>query len=59
MVCVSDGFFPFTDSLKLLKKNNCNVVAQPFGSINDKKNIEFANTNNMSLYFLKNRIFKH
>ena len=29
--------FPFTDSIKLLNKNGCNVVAQPSGSINDKK----------------------
>ena len=58
-VCVSDGFFPFTDSLKILNKNKCRVVAQPFGSINDDKNIEYANNNNISLYFMKNRLFKH
>ena len=58
-VCVSDGFFPFTDSLKLLNKNNCKVVAQPFGSIGDNDNISFANKNRLSLYFLKNRLFKH
>tara|TARA_B100000886_G_scaffold325749_1_gene271588 strand:- start:1301 stop:2809 length:1509 start_codon:yes stop_codon:yes gene_type:complete len=58
-VCVSDGFFPFTDSLKILNKNKCRVVAQPFGSINDDKNIEYANSNNISLYFMKNRLFKH
>ena len=34
-VCVSDGFFPFTDSINLLRKNG--LVAQPSGSINDKK----------------------
>ena len=58
-VCVSDGFFPFTDSLNLLKKNGCNVVAQPSGSINDEKIIAFASKNNISLYFTKNRLFKH
>ena len=58
-VCASDGFFPFTDSLNLLKKNGCNVVAQPSGSINDKKIIAFAIKNNISLYFTKNRLFKH
>ena len=58
-VCISDGFFPFTDSLKLLNKNKCKVVAQPSGSIRDLKNIEYAVNNNMSLYFLKNRLFKH
>ena len=58
-VCASDGFFPFTDSLALLNKNGCSVVAQPFGSINDQNNIAFANKNNMSLYSIKNRLFKH
>ena len=58
-VCASDGFFPFTDSLKILKKNRCNVVAQPSGSINDNEIINFANKNNISLFFTKNRLFKH
>ncbi len=58
-VCVSDGFFPFTDSLKLLKKNNCKVVAQPYGSIGDDNNIKYAKKNKLSLYFLKHRLFKH
>ncbi len=58
-VCASDGFFPFTDSLSLLNKNGCKVVAQPSGSINDKKIIDYSNRNNISLYFIKNRLFKH
>jgi len=58
-VCASDGFFPFTDSIKLLNKNGCNIVAQPKGSINDKKIISFSIKNKISLYFTKNRLFKH
>lgn len=58
-VCVSDGFFPFIDSLQLLNKNGCKVIAQPYGSIRDKENIEYAKRKNLSLYFLKNRLFKH
>ena len=58
-VCVSDGFFPFTDSLKLLNINGCCAVAQPSGSINDDKIIYFANKKNIPLYFIKNRLFKH
>tara|TARA_B100001057_G_scaffold212833_1_gene213164 strand:+ start:194 stop:1111 length:918 start_codon:yes stop_codon:yes gene_type:complete len=58
-VCVSDGFFPFTDSINLLNKNGCNFIAQPFGSINDDKIIVYAKKNNISLYFIKNRLFKH
>jgi len=58
-VCVSDGFFPFDDSMKSLKNNNCTVIAKPSGSVNDKKIIKFAKNNDMSLYFTKNRLFKH
>ena len=58
-VCASDGFFPFTDSIKTLYKNGCRVIAQPSGSINDKKIISYANQNKISLYFIKNRLFKH
>ena len=58
-VCASDGFFPFTDSLKLLNLNGCSAVAQPSGSINDNKIISFANKNNIPLFFIKNRLFKH
>tara|TARA_B100000989_G_scaffold207443_1_gene157188 strand:+ start:3471 stop:4388 length:918 start_codon:yes stop_codon:yes gene_type:complete len=58
-VCASDGFFPFSDSINLLDKNGCKVVGQPNGSINDKKIVSFANKKNISLYFIKNRLFKH
>ena len=59
IVCASDGFFPFNDSLSLLNKNNCQIVAQPSGSINDKNSVRFAIKNKMSLYFTKSRLFKH
>ena len=58
-VCASDGFFPFTDSLKLLNLNGCYAVAQPSGSLNDDKIISFSNKKNIPLYFIKNRLFKH
>ena len=58
-VCASDGFFPFTDSIDILNKNGCRVVAQPSGSINDKKIVLFSIKNKISLYFIKNRLFKH
>ena len=58
-VCASDGFFPFIDSINILNKNGCNTVAQPSGSINDNKIISFAKKHKISLYFIKNRLFKH
>jgi phosphoribosylaminoimidazolecarboxamide formyltransferase / IMP cyclohydrolase len=58
-VCASDAFFPFTDNLNLLLKLKCRAIIQPGGSINDDKIIEFAKTKKTSLYFVKNRVFKH
>ena len=58
-VCASDGFFPFIDGLKLLKAKDCKAIAQPSGSINDKKIIDYAIQHNIPLYFTKNRLFKH
>ena len=58
-VCASDGFFPFTDSIKLLYNSGCLSLAQPSGSINDRKIISFTNKNKLPLYFVKNRLFKH
>lgn len=58
-VAASDAFFPFTDNIKLLIKNNCKAIVQPSGSINDKKIIDYANQKQIPLYFSKNRFFKH
>ncbi len=58
-VCASDGFFPFVDSINLLNKNGCKAVAQPSGSVNDELVISFSVKNKISLYFTKNRLFKH
>ena len=58
-VCASDAFFPFTDNLKLLKKYKCEAIIKPSGSKNDSKIIDYAKKNNISLYFIGNRVFKH
>ena len=58
-VCGSDGFFPFTDSVKILNKNSCIAIVKPSGSINDKKIINYCIKNKIILYFTKNRLFKH
>ena len=34
------------------------MVGQPSGSINDNKNINFANKHKMTLYHINNRLFK-
>ncbi len=58
-VCASDAFFPFTDNIEKLLKLKCVGIIQPSGSINDDKIINYADKNNTSLYFTKNRVFKH
>ena len=58
-VCASDAFFPFTDNIQKLLKLKCIGIIQPGGSINDDKIISYANKKKASLYFVKNRVFKH
>tara|TARA_Y100000590_G_scaffold384297_1_gene455546 strand:+ start:19 stop:1536 length:1518 start_codon:yes stop_codon:yes gene_type:complete len=58
-VAASDAFFPFSDNIKLLIKNNCKAIIQPKGSINDKNIIKLANKNKITLYFSKYRFFRH
>ena len=58
-VAASDAFFPFTDNIKLLLKNNCKAIVAPSGSINDKKIVTYINNKKIPLYFSKNRFFKH
>ena len=58
-VCASDAFFPFTDNIELLLKEKCKAILQPSGSKNDQKIIDYAILKNTSLYFVKNRVFKH
>ena len=59
IVCASDAFFPFVDSLQLLLKNNCTCIVEPSGSVNDSKIIQFADKNNIKLVFSAIRVFKH
>ena len=59
IVCASDAFFPFIDSIELLKKNNCTCIVEPKGSINDNKIIEFVNKHRLKLIFSSYRVFKH
>jgi phosphoribosylaminoimidazolecarboxamide formyltransferase/IMP cyclohydrolase len=59
LVCASDAFFPFLDSLKLLLKNKCTCIVEPSGSINDQKVIDFIDKNKLKLVFSSIRVFKH
>ena len=58
-ICASDAFFPFGDSVTLLAKAGVRAVVQPGGSKKDQESIDAANTNNMTMFFTKERHFKH
>ena len=40
-------------------ESNCKSIVQPKGSMNDKKVIDLANKNKISLFFTNLRFFKH
>ena len=58
-VLASDAFFPFTDSIDLIKGVGIKSIIQPGGSINDKKVINAVDKANMSMIFTKKRCFSH
>ena len=58
-VLASDGFFPFSDIVKLCSRNNIKGIIQPGGSKNDKEVINVANKNKISLVLTGIRHFKH
>lgn len=58
-VLVSDGFFPFADSIELAFAEGINVIVEPGGSVKDKEIIQFCNEKRISLIFTNQRYFKH
>ncbi|NDC26132.1 MAG: bifunctional phosphoribosylaminoimidazolecarboxamide formyltransferase/inosine monophosphate cyclohydrolase, partial [Proteobacteria bacterium] len=55
----SDAFFPFRDSMDLLKGLNVGAVVQPGGSQRDWEVIEACNELHIPLFFTGTRHFKH
>ncbi len=53
----SDGFFPFADSIELLK--DIRAIVQPGGSINDQLVIDKANELGLIMVMTNERVFKH
>lgn len=58
-VAASDGFFPFRDSIDVLKEGKVSAIVQPGGSIRDKEVIQACNENNIAMIFTKIRHFRH
>jgi len=59
MVMVSDGFFPFDDSVRAAAKAGIKVIAAPAGSIKDKAVAATAKKLGVKLAFINNRLFRH
>jgi phosphoribosylaminoimidazolecarboxamide formyltransferase/IMP cyclohydrolase len=58
-VLVSDGFFPFADSLELAAKAKVGCVVAPAGSKRDMEVVAAANSLKLPLVFCPNRHFLH
>jgi len=58
-VLASDAFFPFRDSIDLLKEYGIAAIVQPGGSIKDKEVIAACNEHQIAMYFTGVRCFKH
>ncbi len=59
IIAASDAFFPFVDGIEKLVQSGVNAIIQPYGSINDKEIIKYANDTNTILVFSKTRHFRH
>ena len=58
-VMASDGFFPFSDSIKMASDNGITCIIQPGGSIRDNEVIEEANKQNIAMVMTRMRHFRH
>ena len=58
-VMASDGFFPFSDSVKMASDNGINCIIQPGGSIKDQEVINEANKKNIAMVLTGMRHFRH
>ncbi len=56
----SDAFFPFIDSLSIIKKQKFNIdIYAPMGSKNDTKISDYVKKHKLSFFKLSDRHFKH
>ena len=58
-VLASDAFFPFPDSLELLRDTGVSLIVQPGGSVKDKDVIAMCDALGMSMVFTGTRHFRH
>ena len=58
-VLASDAFFPFRDSIDVIKNSEIKVVMQPGGSIRDQEVIDACDEYGIAMIFTGTRCFKH
>ncbi len=58
-VMVSDGFFPFPDSIELAADSGVSFVIQPGGSVRDEEVIEAARARGVAMAITGIRLFRH
>ena len=58
-VLASDAFFPFRDSIDVIKNSGIKVVMQPGGSIRDQEVIDACDEYGIAMIFTGTRCFKH
>ncbi len=58
-ILVSDGFFPFADSIELAARAKVACVVAPAGSKRDIEVVRMANAKKLPLIFAPNRHFLH
>ena len=56
----SDAFFPFTDSISIIKRQKYNIdIYAPMGSKNDSKICDYVKRHKLKFFKLSDRHFKH
>jgi phosphoribosylaminoimidazolecarboxamide formyltransferase / IMP cyclohydrolase len=58
-VLASDAFFPFPDSIELIKSSGIKHIVQPGGSVQDAEVVKACDRYGISMVFTGNRHFKH
>ena len=58
-VLASDGFFPFSDTVKMASEHGIKAIIQPGGSIKDQESIDACNELGMTMILTGKRHFLH
>ena len=59
LVCASDAFFPFRDTIDTLASYGVTAIIQPGGSVRDEESIQACNEHGIAMVFTGHRHFRH